>query len=343
MKRSLLTIWCVCMAFALYAQDQVADNMLLFQRRYGGWPKHYEEKKIDYNRNYSDKEKATIQDENNRNDATIDNQATTKEIRYLVKAYQQTGNKTYLQAAEKGIRYLLDAQYRNGGWPQFYPDLSSYRHNITYNDNAMVNVMNLLYDVSTKANGMGVIDSTLMPKITKAIQRGIDCILQTQIVVKKKPTVWCAQHDENTLRPANARKFELASYSGAESVGIVEFLMRLPNPSDAVKKSIAGAVDWLNEHKLAGWKMEDFDDPTQPGGRNRRLVQDSSSVIWARFYDLDNVQPFVCGRDGIARKNLEDIEPERRMGYGWYGNWAKKLLEKEYPEWQKKNGNTITK
>ena len=29
-----------------FSQDLVADNMLLFQRSYGGWPKHYKEEKI---------------------------------------------------------------------------------------------------------------------------------------------------------------------------------------------------------------------------------------------------------------------------------------------------------
>jgi PelA/Pel-15E family pectate lyase len=133
------------------AQDLQADNMLLFQRSEGGWPKHYEEKAIDYNRIYNEAEKAAIKDDYHRNDATIDNKATTKEIRYLLKAYKKENNKAYLKAAEKGIKYLLEAQYKNGGWPQFYPDLSSYRHEITYNDDAMINAMNVLYDVTKKA------------------------------------------------------------------------------------------------------------------------------------------------------------------------------------------------
>ena len=31
--------------------------------------------------------------------------------------------KKYLNAAKRGIDYLLTAQYANGGWPQYYPDL----------------------------------------------------------------------------------------------------------------------------------------------------------------------------------------------------------------------------
>src|SRR5690348_777667 len=98
----------------LLAQDTIANNMLLYQRGIGGWPKHIGEQRIDYTRSLSPAEKAGLLDDKNRNDATIDNNATTKEIRYLVKAYQHTCNFDYLIAAESGISYLLKMQYANG-------------------------------------------------------------------------------------------------------------------------------------------------------------------------------------------------------------------------------------
>ena len=152
MKKIIIILSISFCSISVFAQNIVAENMLLFQRSIGGWPKHYQEKKIDYNKVYSVAEKATIKDEFNRNDATIDNDATTKEIRYLLKAYKETNNKDFLVAAENGIKYLLLAQYNNGGWSQFYPDLSSYRHLITYNDNAMINVLNMLYDLGKQIN-----------------------------------------------------------------------------------------------------------------------------------------------------------------------------------------------
>jgi PelA/Pel-15E family pectate lyase len=324
-------------ASTLFAQDMVADNMLMFQRSEGGWPKHYEERAIDYKRVYSEAEKAAIKDEHNRNDATIDNKATTTEIRYLLKAFKKEKNPAYLKAAEKGIKYLLDAQYKNGGWPQFYPDLSSYRHEITYNDDAMINAMNVLYDLTKRAEDFDVVDSTLIPKASKAIQKGIQCILKTQIKVKKKLTAWCAQYNENTLQPAMARKFELESISGSESVGIVRFLMKVENPTPEIKNAINSAVEWFEKSKIVGYKFVDIQDPTQPKGRDRVLVADSTSVIWARFYDIDTNEPFFSGRDSIKRKKVSEIENERRTGYAWYGTWPKELLEKEYPKWLKKN------
>jgi hypothetical protein len=42
----------------------------------------------------------------------------------------------------------------------------------------------------------------------QAIDKGVECILKTQVVQEGKLTVWCAQHDERTLAPAKARAYE---------------------------------------------------------------------------------------------------------------------------------------
>ena len=319
------------------AQDPVADNMLLYQRAIGGWPKHINEIKIDYNKTLSEGEKAGLLDDKYRNDATIDNQATSKEIRYLVGAFAKTGNKAYLAAAEDGVRYLLKMQHANGGFPQFYPDSSSYRAQITYNDNAMVNALNILWDVAHRSNGFEVMDAALVGPSEQAVKKGIDCILKTQIRVKGKLTGWCAQHDRRTLEPVKARAFELVSISGAETVGIIEFLMKVEQPSDRVRCAINCAVRWLEASKIEGYKYTDIKDETQPKGFDRVLVPEAGSTVWARFYEVDTNRPFVCGRDGIRKYNLAELEYERRTGYAWYGTWAQKLLTKTYPAWKAKH------
>ena len=321
----------------VFAQDSIANNMLLYQRNIGGWPKHIGNEKIDYTKHLSSAEKAAIIDDAGMNDATIDNKATTKEIRYLLEAYKKNSNQKYLLSAEKGIRYLLLMQHSNGGWPQFYPDSSSYRSEITFNDDAMINAMNVLWDVVSGTNDFDVVDPSLKAPSCEAIKKGIDCILKTQIRVNGKLTVWCAQYDEKTLHPAKARSYELVSLSASESVGIVEFLMKITNPSAAIKDAINGAVQWFEASKIAGYKFEFVEDASQPDGRDRLLVPDKNTTIWARFYDIETNKPFFSGRDGIKKWSVSEIEKERRMGYAWYGTWANKLLTKEYPKWLKKN------
>jgi pectinesterase len=335
-RRHIVLAGFLLSASLLRAQDPVADNMLLYQRSVGGWPKHINEVKIDYTKTLSEGERAGTIDDRNRNDATIDNNATSKEIRYLITAYGKSGNKAYLQAAENGVRYLLRMQYANGGFPQFWPDTSGYRKQITYNDNAMVNVLNILWDVAHHSNGFDAMDKKLAAPAARAVEKGVDCILKTQVRVNGKLTAWCAQHDLNTFAPVKARSFELVSLSGNESVGIVEFLMKIEKPSPAVRSAIAAAVDWFRASRIQGYTYGDVSAPDLPKGRDRTLQADPNSVVWARFYDIESNRPFFSGRDGVKRWNVSEIEHERRIGYGWYGTWPATLLEKEYPEWAAK-------
>lgn len=320
--------------FQADAQDLGADNMLLFQRKSGGWSKQYHGKAFSYHIQYSDSLKADIAVEASRDDANIDNKSTTKEIAYLVKAYKKFGNPKYLSAAENGIRYLLRAQYENGGWPQYYPDNSEYRGRITYNDNAMVNVMNLLQDVALRRNDMEAVSPALAYPSTEAVKRGLDCILMTQIRVNGKLTGWCQQYHEVSLQPAKARAYELPSISGSESVSLVEFLMAQPSPTKEMKDAIHGAVNWLRDVKINDYKVVTVAAPGTAKGVDRKVVADPAAPgMWARYYEIGTNRPFFCDRDGIKKYSLSEIGYERRVSYAWFGTWAKKLLEKDYPTW----------
>ncbi|WP_211480928.1 pectate lyase [Arcticibacter eurypsychrophilus] len=323
----------------LNAQDLQADNMLLFQRGSGGWSKQFKGKAFDYNVEFTAPVKAEIAIAAKKEDANIDNGSTTKEIRYLVKAYKTVKNPKYLAAAENGIRYLLKAQYDNGGWPQYYPKKNLYRAQVTFNDNAIINVMEVLQDVALKQNDLEVVNATLVAPSALAVDKGIQCILKTQIEVDGKRTAWCQQYDEVTLKPTKARAFELPSLSSSESDNIVDFLMVQSNPSQEVKDAIKAAVEWFSAVKIEGYQVVNVDAPGTAKGTDRKVVPDSSSTIWARYYEIDTNKPFFCDRDGIVKYSIQEIGYERRNGYAWYGVWPEKLLEKGYSKWLKKNAN----
>jgi len=148
--------------------------------------------------------------------------------------------------------------------------------------------------------------------------------------------VWCAQHDEVTLAPAPARKFEVISLSGGESVGIVRFLMSIKNPSPAVVEAIEAAVAWFDQTQLVGIKWIEKPDSSQPNGFDRVVVKDTQGgPIWARFYEIGTNRPIFVGRDGVVKYDVAQIEHERRTGYNWYVDDPAKLLQKDYPAWKK--------
>ena len=314
--------------------NQRAEVILLYQRSSGGWPKNYErEEKL------SIKARSKVLSEKNKNDAMIDNGATHTEIRLLSGAYHETSDNRFRDAAVKGIIYLLTAQYDNGGWPQRFPEPRGYAKYITFNDNAMIGVMSLLRDILVDHKRFSFVSRDVRAQCGRAIERGISCILKCQIQVNGRRTVWCAQHDEKTLKPRKARSYELPSFSGSESVNIVRFLMQVDQPSKQVIEAIDGAINWFEQSKLEGIKQVRVEDPTKPGGYDRIIVNDANAYpMWARFYDIKTNDPFFCSRDGIPRETLAEISHERRNGYSWLGYYASDLLAEDLPAWEKRLG-----
>ncbi|MDA3613344.1 pectate lyase [Polluticaenibacter yanchengensis] len=339
-KKVIAILWLLpffVFARSVSAQDLQADNMLLFQNPNGGWPKHWNAKTFKYDITYSDDVKAEIKKSRNDIYSTIDNNATTKEIKYLLTAYIKTQNKEYLKSVEKSLNYLLNAQYANGGWPQFYPDDKGYRKYITFNDNAMTNVMQTLKLIYTKPEYTALFSEKLINKLKKANDKAVACILKCQIKVDGVLTAWCAQHDNVTLEARPARSFELTSISGGESVAIVEYLMQIENPSPEVINAVKSAVNWFEKVKIEGYRYDVIRDTTISSGYKRTLVADSSAkALWARFYEIGTNRPFFSDRDGIKKYNLSEIDQERSMGYSWYVSGADKLLNNLYPKWIKK-------
>jgi PelA/Pel-15E family pectate lyase len=285
---------------AWYGSDEartIAENVLRYQRDSGGWPKDI------------DMAGVAASPAPARPDATIDNGATTTQIRFLAKvARPGKGVQKYRDAALRGIDYLLAAQYSNGGWPQFFPLRNDYSRHITFNDHAMVNVMTLLEEVAGHTAPFEFVDEPRRKRAADAGRRAIPLLLRTQVVVNGIPTAWGAQHDEVSFEPRPARTFEPVALASMESVGIVGVLLRQPKTPEIIR-AVEGAVAWFKAAAL-------------PDDR------------WARFYEIGTNRPIFAGRDGVIRYSVDQIEAERRDGYAWYGTWPRALLDKDYPRWR---------
>ena len=311
---------------------RIGDQLLVWQRNTGGWPKN-----IDMTTPLTDAQRQQIiADKKVTDDSTIDNGATTMQMTYLARLWQQTKDERYREAFNKGVRYLLSGQYDNGGWPQFWPTMRNYQVHITYNDDAMVNTLIILREIlKDREPFANLTDTSLDKDIERAFQKGVECILNTQIKVGDTLTVWCQQHDHETLAPAKARAYELPSFSSQERAVIVRFLMNLPNPDERVKTAIHAAMAWFEKTKITGYRLERIGKKGEPGADTRLVPDPNAGPLWARYYDLVDCQPFVCDRDGGPRKHLWEIGPERRNGYAWYNDRPLQLYEK-YDKWKKK-------
>jgi PelA/Pel-15E family pectate lyase len=264
---------------------------------------------------------------------TLDNDATTTEMQFLAKVQAiipRADGEVYRAAFLRGVRYLLAAQYPNGGWPQVWPLDGGYHDAITFNDDAVYNATELLTEVSEGKPEEAFVPAELRDKATPAVANALKCILAAQFRVSGRQTIWGQQVDMLTLNPVSARNYEPAALSSEESAHLLMYLMSLPRPSASVKTAISDGISWLRAHAIYNKAVV--------GGRNtaegRHLIeQQGAGPLWARFYALDTEKPIFGDRDKTLHDDMNEISLERRNGYAWF-NTAPAAALSEYDTWK---------
>lgn len=316
----------------------IAHNLLLYQRDNGGWPE---------NKNLllklSPQEKATLLSEKTRLDSSLDNRNTWPQIRYLAYAYQRTLNPAFQEAVLKGLDYLLQNQYENGGWAHSPPATGGYRSQITITDEVMSGVLTLLRDIATQEPPFEFLDDQLVTRVYMAWRKGEELLLDLQVQINGELTIWAGQYDRLTLAPVGARAFELSGLVSSESVDVVRYFMAEKNPDKRITMAVDSAIAWFEKNKITGLRIEKFAiEPVRhdyhTSTYDLRVVYDENAPpVWARFYDFETQEPFMANRDGVKVYKLEEVKLERRTGYAWYGDWPQQLLEIEYPSWKNRH------
>lgn len=316
--------------------EQIADNILLYQRNNGGWPKNYDMWAV-LNPAQKDsllKTKAVL-------NTTFDNGTSYTHVAVLSQVYTATGMVKYKEAALLGISFILSAQYANGGWPQYFPLENNYSRHITFNDGAFEGIMSLLKDILDEKLQYRFIDSPTVQRVRTAFEKGIDCIVKTQINDNGKLTAWCQQYDETTLEPAWARKFEPPGICNGESSDLVLFLMSINHPSQQIIDAIQNAVAWFDASKILNKRVRTvaappLQTPYKVSTTDRVVENDPGAPpIWTRYYELKTHRPLFCNRDSKVVYSLAEVDRERRDGYAWYTYAPQKVLDR-YGSWQKK-------
>lgn len=308
----------------------IAENVLLFQKSNGGWPKNYDMAAV-----LSPEQRAVIVSaKDDVSLTTFDNGATHSHIAYLAQANRLHPDERYRAAVERGVGFILSAQYPNGGFPQFHPDTAGYRKHITFNDGAMMGVVRVLADIADGKEEYGFIGAELRTRVNAAFSRAVDCILRCQVVQEGTLTAWGQQHDRDDLTPQDARTFEPRSLCSMESAEIVLWLMSRPDPDPRIIAAVNGAAAWYRRIAIRGVRVvtvqrEHEQFMYHAADDDRIAVPDSAAPrIWTRLYELGTDRPLFCRRDGRIVYSLAEVERERRTGYKWYGYEPEEVLER---------------
>ncbi|WP_228892935.1 pectate lyase [Pseudoduganella aquatica] len=315
----------------------IADTIASFQTPSGGWSKNQDRTKP-----------ARLRGQRYANDAetmalntgsfdaphdrfwtfvgTLDNGATTTEMRFLGRVQARFPGKdgdAYRASIIKGVKYLLMAQYPNGGWPQNYPLEGGFHDGITFNDNAVAEAAMILEDIAEGHADFAFVAQDLRQQAGAASARAIKPILDAQVVVDGKKTVWPQQVDAITLQPISARNYEMRSLASAESSEVLLFLMRQPNPSPEIKASVEAGIAWLKANAIYG---KAFTKVSEEEGR-KLVDKPGAGPIWSRNYDIRTGKPIFGDWDKSIQDDVNNISKGRRNGYSWYNAAPQKALD----------------
>ena len=321
---------------------RIADNVVSFQTPAGGWSKH-----TDFTRHPrapgelfagdSNSKFAIAHDFDTPTDVhwnyvgTFDNDATITELRFLAKVISAAKNDT--AALQKsflhGLDYIFAAQFPNGGWPQVWPLQGGYHDAITFNDDALLNLIRLVREVSLGEKDFSFVPLATRAKADASWKRGLDCVLATQVVVDGRRTVWGQQHDALTLQPVSARNYEMPSLASSESGTLTLFLLQLPNPDSNVVTAVHAAAAWFEKTKIMGKEFKSL-------GKDGRTLHAAPGAgpIWSRYYEIGTDKPIFGDRDQSIHDDVNEISRERRKGYGWFKDTGKRVAQ-HYAKWVK--------
>lgn len=311
----------------------IAANILSFQTPAGGWSKNQ-------NRADPPRVKGESYLEGGEGDSwsyigTFDNDATQTELAFLARVQAQYPGRdgdVYRQAFEKGVRYILAAQYPNGAFPQVYPLMGGYHDALTFNDNGFANQATFLRTIAGRAGDYAFVPADLAAAAGRSADKAMAVLLKSQVVVNGKKTVWGQQHDPITLKPVGARNYEMASLAGAESGGLLIFLMQQENPSKEMQAAVHAGIAWLKDHAIYGYEWTTRD----PAVGRMLYAKEGAGPLWSRYYSLDTGKPIFGERDQRVFDSIADVGIGRRNGYSWYNTTPKSAIEMYDKSWKAK-------
>jgi PelA/Pel-15E family pectate lyase len=163
-------------------------------------------------------------------------------------------------------------------------------------------------------------------KARESLDRGVQCVLATQIRVKGQRTIWCQQHDALTLAPCSARNYEMPCQASSESAGLLVLLMSMSRPGATVISAVNAGVSWFEKTKIQNMSYE--------RGASGLQSAPGQGPLWARYTEIGTDRTIFGDRDKTVHDSLDEISAERRRGYSWYRDTPKEMLE-NYGRWKR--------
>ncbi|HEX2210186.1 MAG TPA: pectinesterase family protein, partial [Longimicrobium sp.] len=198
-----------------------------------------------------------------------------------------------VQAVLDELDHVLGAQLPNGCWPRVYPLRGGADDAVAIADADILHVLHLLLRVAR--GDFPFVQNSLPYRAGQSLQRGVDCILESQVVVDGRRTGWGARLDPITLAPLGSGGNEPAGISARGTAGLLQFLLTLHSNDPRVTAAVHGAAAWTRETMLWGIAQAPGEKPVPTPG---------AGPLWWRLYETGWNRPASAGSD--AWRDLPD-------------------------------------
>jgi len=272
----------------LTAATDAARALAWGQRSWGGWDHRVDVAHLETNA------KTAIRKDGR---CTFDDNITQGALSFLMSMDAVIEEPWLKEAIELGLKYMMESQFENGAWPQWYPLRGGYHDYYTFNDNSINDCIMLML----RAHGIYGKNEYL-----QTAERGGDFIILSQF---PSPQSGWAQQYSHDLKPAWARSFEPPGICSAASIRNIRTLvdLYLYTKDDKYLEPIPLALEWLDNSKI---------------GDN----------LWARLYEEGtNIPVYGDREDGYKLHYVyENISERERTSYGWQGQYGFEAVSTYY-------------
>ena len=288
----------------LAAAVDAARALVWGQRKIGGWDHLVNVKHLQEDPDKPVRKKGRC---------AFDDNITQGALTFLMTLDKTVNEEWLTEAIDLGLRFMMESQFENGAWSQYYPLIGGYHNYYTFNDNAINDCIRVML-MAHQLYGRDEYLSSAM--------RGGDFIIQSQLPAPQSG--WAQQYSYD-LKPAWARRFEppgICSFATGRNIKTLVDLY-LYTKSDKYLNPIPDAINWL-ESSMIG------------------------NDLWARLYEEGSNKPIYGDRLNGNKifYNYMSISETERKSYGWQGSFGIKgfisYYNKNKPGGNINNAESIT-
>jgi len=230
--------------------------------------------------------------------ATFDDGGTMQAAEFFLRMYLEKksigkdGKNRYEEPLNKCIKFVVDSQYDNGGWPQRYPLMynhpfrgqADYSSFVTLNDDVILDAIEFLQHCCVALNRQDLKDN-----VDKAMR------LVAKLQQPKPMAGWADQYFPETLKPAHARSYEPRSVNSGTTAKIIHVLISYYEQTGDKRylQGIPDAINWLRSLKVSEADSIKWN----------RKARNNGDILVPRFLNPETGKPLYVHRVGSNVKN----------------------------------------